>query len=51
MFAVGTSGTAPIVVGNTGAAAGANIDGIGFATTGDGGITNDYRVYPKFGTT
>ncbi len=50
MFAVGTSGTAPIVVGNTGAAAGANIDGIGFATTGDGGITNDYRVYPKSGT-
>src|SRR5207248_2077302 len=25
-------------------------DGIGFATTGDGGITNDYRVYPKSGT-
>ena len=50
LFAIGTSGTAPIVVGNTGAAAVANIDGIGFATTADGGIPNDYRVYPKSGT-
>jgi hypothetical protein len=51
MFAVGTSGTVPLVVGNTGlAAAPAGMDGIGFATTGDGGITNDYRVYPKSGT-
>src|SRR3954453_1338171 len=50
MFAIGTSGTVPLVVGNTGATAGATIDAIGFATTGDGGITNDYRVYPKSGT-
>jgi hypothetical protein len=50
MFAVGTSGTAPLVVGNTGLASGASMDGIGFATTGDGGIGSDYRVYPKSGT-
>src|SRR4051812_21595364 len=51
MMAVGTSGTVPLVVGNTGLAASpAAMDGIGFATTGDGGITNDYRVYPKSGT-
>jgi len=23
------------------------MDGIGFATTGDGGIANDYRIYPS----
>ena len=40
-----------MVVGNTGLASGASVmDGIGFATTGDGGITADYRVYPKSGT-
>ncbi len=51
LFAVGTSGTVPLVVGNTGlAAAPSAMDGIGFATTGDGGITNDYRVYPQSGT-
>ena len=50
LFAVGTSGTVPLVVGNTGLASGASMDGIGFATTGDGGITSDYRVYPKSGT-
>jgi hypothetical protein len=50
LFAVGTSGTLPLVVGNTGLASGASMDGIGFATTGDGGITLDYRVYPKSGT-
>ncbi len=50
LFAVGTSGTVPMVVGNTGAVTGATMDGIGFATTGDGGITSDYRVYPKSGT-
>src|SRR5436853_584854 len=49
-FAFGTSGTVPIVVGNTGLASGASMDAIGFATTGDGGITSDYRVYPKSGT-
>src|SRR5262249_46524320 len=44
-------GTVPLVVGNTGlAAAPAAMDGIGFATTADGGITNDYRVYPQSGT-
>lgn len=50
LFAVGTSGTAPLVVGNTGAVTNANIDGVAFATTGDGGIVNDYRAYPKSGT-
>jgi hypothetical protein len=50
LFAVGTSGTVPLVVGNTALASGASMDGIGFATTGDGGITSDYRVYPKSGT-
>ena len=46
MFAVGTSGTVPLVVGNTALATHGAMDGVGFATTGDGGITNDYRVYP-----
>lgn len=50
LFAVGTSGTVPLVVGNTGLAVNGQMDGIGFATTGDGGITSDYRVYPKSGT-
>src|SRR3954470_16301087 len=50
LFVVGTSGTVPLVVGNTGLASGASMDGIGFATTGDGGINLDYRVYPKSGT-
>ncbi|MDB6059307.1 MAG: hypothetical protein JWO95_3151 [Verrucomicrobiales bacterium] len=50
LFAVGTSGTVPLVVGNTGLVVNGVMDGIGFATTGDGGITADYRVYPKSGT-
>jgi MYXO-CTERM domain-containing protein len=50
MMALGTSGTVPLVVGNTGLVTNGAIDGIGFATTGDGGITNDYRVYPVSGT-
>lgn len=50
LFAAGTSGTAPLVVGNTGLASGASIDAIAFATTGDGGIVSDYRVWPKSGT-
>lgn len=50
MFAVGTSGTVPLVVGNTGLVTDGQMDGIGFATTGDGGIANDYRVYPQSGT-
>jgi hypothetical protein len=50
MFALGTSGTVPLVVGNTGLVTNGQMDGIGFATTGDGGITNDYRIYPKSGT-
>jgi hypothetical protein len=50
LFAVGTSGTVPLVVGNTSLASGASMDGIGFATTGDGGIGSDYRVYPESGT-
>jgi hypothetical protein len=50
MFAVGTSGTVPVVVTGTttqSLPAGAAMDGIGFATTGDGGISNDFRVFPK----
>jgi len=51
MFAIGTSGTVPLVVGNTTlAGAPAAMDAVGFATTGDGGITNDYRIYPASGT-
>lgn len=50
LFALGTSGTVPVVVGNTGLVTNGAMDGIGFATSGDGGITNDYRVYPKSGT-
>lgn len=50
MFALGTSGTVPLVVGNTTLVTNGQMDGIGFATTGDGGITNDYRIYPKSGT-
>ncbi len=46
LFAVGTSGTSPLVVGNTTALTNSTIDGVAFATTGDGGITNDYRAYP-----
>jgi hypothetical protein len=50
LFAVGTSGNVPLVVGNTGLVTNGQMDGIGFATTGDGGITNDYRAYPASGT-
>jgi hypothetical protein len=53
LFAIGTSGTVPLVVGNGGStplASGASMDGIGFATTADGGLPNDWRVYPKSGT-
>src|SRR4051794_31029411 len=50
MFAVGTAGNVPLVVGNTGLVTNGAMDGIGFATTGDGGIVNDYRVYPKSAT-
>jgi len=50
LFAVGTSGTVPLVVGNTTPVTGSTIDGIAFATTGDGGITSDYRAYLKSGT-
>src|SRR5206468_10567283 len=50
MFGIGTSGTVPLVVGNTGLVTNGQMDGIGFATTGDGGITNDYRAYPVSGT-
>jgi hypothetical protein len=50
MFALGTSGTVPIVVGNTGLVSGGQMDGVGFATTGDGGINNDYRAYLASGT-
>jgi hypothetical protein len=50
MFAMGTSGTVPLVVGNTALVTNGVMDGIGFATTGDGGITNDYRAYLTSGT-
>jgi len=50
MMAIGTSGTVPLVVGNTALVTNGVMDGVGFATTGDGGITNDYRIYPASGT-
>jgi hypothetical protein len=50
LFAVGTSGTVPLVVGNTTLVTNGQMDAVGFATTGDGGIANDYRIYPASGT-
>jgi hypothetical protein len=50
LFAVGTSGSVPMAAGQPNAIAGSNIDGIAFATTGDGGIAADWRVYPKSST-
>ena len=50
LFAVGTSGTVPLAVGSTALISGASMDGIGFVTTGDGGLASDYRVFPKSGT-
>lgn len=50
LFAVGTSGTAPLVVGNTALVTNGAMDGVAFATTGDGGIASDYRAYPASGT-
>ncbi len=53
MFALGTSGTVPVVVTGTSTQSlptGAAMDGIGFATTGDGGINADFRVFPKSAT-
>lgn len=50
LFGVGTSGTVPLVVGQPALASGAVMDGIGFATTADGAVAEDYRVYPKSGT-
>lgn len=47
LFALGTNGTTPLVVANTSAVTNSTIDGIAFAASGDGGITNDYRAYPK----
>jgi hypothetical protein len=53
LFALGTSGTVPMVPGaitggagpNFDAVAGATMDGIAFAATADGGIANDYRAF------
>jgi hypothetical protein len=50
LFAIGTSGTVPIAAGNPNAIAGSNVDGIAFATTADGGIGSDWRVFPKSST-
>lgn len=50
LFAVGTSGAAPLVVGNTALVVNGAMDGVAFATTGDGGIAADYRAYPASGT-
>lgn len=50
LFAVGTSGTVPLVAGNPNAISGSTVDGIAFATTADGGIGSDWRVFPKSGT-
>ena len=50
LVAVGTSGTVPLAAGNPNAITGSTIDGIAFATTGDGGIGADWRVFPKSAT-
>jgi hypothetical protein len=50
MTVVGTSGTNPAVVGNTSLVTNGVMDGIGLATTPDGGITSDFRIYPANGT-
>ncbi|WP_428307867.1 PEP-CTERM sorting domain-containing protein [Lacipirellula sp.] len=44
-FGVGTAGTTPAVLGQPGAIATGIPDGVTFATTGDGGIADDYRAY------
>jgi len=49
-FSVGTSGTVPIVLGNPNAPTGLGTDGVTFATTGDGGIGQDYRAFAKSAT-
>jgi hypothetical protein len=45
LFALGTSGTTPLVLGNPNAIAGSTIDGVVYGATGDGGIASDYRVF------
>jgi len=50
MSVVGTSGTVPLVVANTSLVTNGVMDGIGLATTADGGITSDFRIYPANGT-
>src|SRR4051812_25155371 len=50
LFAIGTSGTVPIVAGNPNAIASSTVDGIAFATTADGGIGSDWRGFPKSST-
>jgi hypothetical protein len=55
-FALGTSGTNPEVVGTTNASnvttsvSGVTLDGVVFATTGDGGIPQDYRAFVNSNT-
>jgi hypothetical protein len=44
-FGVGTAGTTPTVFGQPGAIATGVPDGVAFATTGDGGIAEDYGAY------
>jgi hypothetical protein len=50
LFAVGTAGNVPLVVGNTALVTNGAMDGVAFATSGDGGIASDYRAYLKTGT-
>ena len=45
LFAVGTSGAVPVVVGSTAALASAPMNGVAFVATNDGGLTDDYRVF------
>jgi hypothetical protein len=47
LFALGTTGTVPQAVGQPNAITGSTIDGVTFATTGDGAIADDYRVFVK----
>ncbi len=45
LFSVGTSGTIPNTIGQLEPIPGTTLDGISLVTTGDGGITDDYRLF------
>ncbi len=45
LFSIGTSGTIPNTIGQLQPIPGTTLDGISLVTTGDGGITDDYRLF------